>query len=51
MGELTAQVKTSELSNRKIWYENERVCGIDSMPQTRTFSYQVLQLENSEILT
>ena len=29
MGELTAQVKISEFSNRKAWYENERVCGID----------------------
>ena len=30
MGELTAQVRISELSNCKSWYEIERVCGIES---------------------
>ena len=29
MGELTAQVRISEFSNCKTWYENERVCGIE----------------------
>ena len=28
MGELTAQVRISDFSNRKTWYENARVCGM-----------------------
>ena len=28
MGELTTQVRISEFSNCKTWYENERVCGM-----------------------
>ena len=52
LGELTAQVRISESSDCTTWYENERVCGMtQSMPQTRSFSYQALRLENSEILT
>ena len=51
MGELTAQVG---MSNRKTWYENEFQVSYETWPQTRSFSYQVLQssfLENSEIPT
>ena len=55
MAERTARVMSSEFPNCKTWYENERGCGMipgtknwaslwhDSMPQTRSFSYQVLQ--------
>ena len=51
MGELTAQVGMSEC---RTWYENEFQVSYETWPQTRSFSYQVLQssfLENSEIPT
>ena len=51
MGELTAQV---EMSNCKAWYENEFLVTYEFWPQTRSFSYQVLQssfLKNLEIPT
>ena len=48
MGELTAQVG---MSNCKTWYENEFQVSYETWPQTRSFSYQVLQLEDSEIPT
>ena len=40
MGELTAQAGTS---NCKTWYENEFQVSYETWPQTRSFSYQVLQ--------
>ena len=46
-GELTPQVG---MSNCKTWYENEFQVSYETWPQTRSFSYQVLQssfLENS----
>ena len=49
MGELTAQAGTS---NCKTWYENEFQVSYETWPQTRSFSYQVLQssfLKSSEI--
>ena len=51
MGELSAQVGLSEFPNCKNWYENENenVCGTRSRHRLARFSYQVLQLENSEI--
>ena len=51
MGELTPQIG---ISNCKTWYENEFQVSYETWPQTRSFSYQVLQsslLENSEIPT
>ena len=51
MGELTAQVRIPEFSNCKTWYDNERVCGMTQCHKLASFSYQVFQLENSEILT
>ena len=44
-----ASKQISKFSYCKTWYENERVCGMESCPQTRLFSYQALQLESSEI--
>ena len=51
MGELAAQ---AWMSNCKTWYENEFQLSYETWPQTRWFSYQLLQssfLENSEIPT
>ena len=52
MGELTAQVG---MSNCKTWYENEFQVSYETWPQTRSFSYQVLQsflcVENSDVPT
>ena len=37
MGELTAQVRISEFSNCKTWYENKRVCGMSQFHKLARF--------------